>query len=160
VVHESRFWEKNGDLFVSSIPGTAGMSQVHPRGIVRSGLDAAFEADEARKSNLILRARLLRDQQDDEQASQHFAEAAEIETSLGDRCEEHGLLEKSFIHRFSAASCWAHAGNFYQAITICDELLARELPQRLRRDVQDFAGILRSRRARLYAQLMLVGANE
>ncbi|TVS19412.1 MAG: hypothetical protein EA424_08545 [Planctomycetaceae bacterium] len=136
------------------------MSQVPPRGIVRSGLDAAFEADETRKSNLILRARLLRDQQDDEQASQHFAEAAEIEASLSDRCAELGLVQKALIHRFSAASCWAHAGNFYQAIAICDELLTRELPQRLRRDVEDFAGILRSRRARLYAQLSLVGASE
>ena len=136
------------------------MSQASPRGIVRSGLDAAFEADEARKSNLILRARMLRDQQDDEGASQHFAEAAEIEASLCDRCEEHGLVQKSIIHRFSAASCWAQAGNFYQAITICDELLARELPERLRRDIKEFAEILRSRRARLYAQLTLVGANE
>jgi hypothetical protein len=136
------------------------MSQVSPRGIDRSGLDAAFEAEEARKSNLILRARMLRDQQDDEQASQHFAEAAELEAGLSDRCEERGLVQKSLIHRFSAASCWAHAGNFYQAITICDELLARELPQRLRRDIEDFAKTLRSRRARLYAQLTLVGANE
>ena len=136
------------------------MSQASPRGIVRSGLDAAFEADEARKSNLILRARMLRDQQDDEGASQHFAGAAEIEASLCDRCEEHGFVQKSIIHRFSAASCWAHAGNFYQAITICDELLARELPECLRRDIQEFAEILRSRRARLYAQLTLVGANE
>lgn len=136
------------------------MSQGSPRGIARSGLDAAFEADEARKSNLILRARMLRDQQDDEQASQHFAEAAEIEASLSDRCEEHGLVLKSLVHRFSAASCWAHAGNLYQAVTICDELLARELPERLRRDIEDFAETLRSRRARLYAQLRLVGANE
>jgi hypothetical protein len=136
------------------------MNQTSPRGIVRSGLDAAFEADEARKSNLILRARVLRDQQDDEGASQHFAEAAEIEASLGDRCDELGLVQKSLIHRFSAASCWAHAGNFHQAITMCDELLARELPERLRRDIQEFAEILRSRRARLYAQLSLVGANE
>ncbi len=100
------------------------------------------------------------DQQDDEQAAQHFAEAGEIEASLSDQCEEHGLVQKSLIHRFSAASCWAHAGNFYQAITICDELLARELPQRFRRDIEDFAKTLRSRRARLYAQLTLVGANE
>lgn len=136
------------------------MSQAPLRGIVRSGLDAAFEADEARKSNLILRARMLRDQQDDEQASRHFAEAAEIEASLSERCKEQGLVQKALIHRFSAASCWAHAGNFYQAIAICDELLAQELPQRLRRDVEDFAGILRSRRARLYAQLSLVGVSE
>jgi tetratricopeptide (TPR) repeat protein len=123
-------------------------------------LDAAFEADEARKSNLILRARMLRDQHDDEQASQHFAEAAEIEESLSDRCEELGLVEKSFVHRFSAASCWAHAGNIYEAIRLCDELLGCHVPDRLRQDIEDYAQALRRRRAQLYAQLTLVGANE
>jgi hypothetical protein len=136
------------------------MSQVSPRGIGRSGLDAAFEAGEMRKSNLILRARMLRDQHDDEQASQYFAEAAEIEINLSDRCEEMGLVQKSLVHQFSAASCWAHAGNFYQAITICDEMLARDLPERLRRDIEDYVETLRSRRARLNAQLTLVNANE
>lgn len=136
------------------------MSQASPHGIGRSGLDAAFEADEARKSNLILRARMLRDQHDDERAAQHFAEAAEIEERLSDRCEELGLVEKSLVHRFSAASCWAHAGNIYQAIGLCGELLACDLPGRLRRDIEDYAEALRRRRAQLYAQLTLVGAKE
>lgn len=135
------------------------MSQTSPRGIARSGLDAAFEADESRKSNLILRARMLRDQHDDELASRHFAKAAEIEERLGDQCEELGLVEKSFVHRFSAASCWAHAGNIYQAIRLCDVLLGCGLPDRLRQDIEDYAETLRHRRAQLYAQLTLVGAN-
>lgn len=58
---------------------------------------------------MILRARLLRDQQDDEQTSRHFAKAAGIEVSLSDRCVEQGLVQKALIHRFSAASCWVHA---------------------------------------------------
>ena len=136
------------------------MNQASPRGIGRSGLDAAFEADEARKSNLILRARMLRDQHDDERASQHFAEAAEIEERLSQRCEELGLAEKSFVHRFSAASCWAHAGNIYQAISLCGELLACDLSNRLRRDVEQYTEVLRRRRSQLYAQLTLVGAEE
>jgi len=136
------------------------MSEESRRGVIRSGLDAAFEADEARKSNLIVRARMLRDQQDDERAAQHFAEAAEIEESLSDRCHEHGLLQKSLVHRYSAAGCWAHAGNLYQAITICDELLTSELPERLRRDIENYVETLRSRRAQLYAQLTLAGATE
>lgn len=81
------------------------MSEPLPRGIDRSGLDAAFEADEAHKSNLILQARLLRDQNQDETAARNFAEVAEIEERLSDHCAERGLLEKSFVHRFSAASC-------------------------------------------------------
>lgn len=132
------------------------MSQASPRGIDRNGLDAAFEEDEARKSNLILQARLLREQQQDESAAQKFAEAAEIEEDLGDRCLGQGLLEKSRVHRFSAASCWAQAGNFYQAIAICDELLAcAKLPDGLQRDIEAYVITLRARRANLYSQLAL-----
>src|SRR5438132_3535836 len=100
------------------------MNQQPIRGINRQGLDAAFEADEAHKSNLILAAQLLREQQQDEAAAK-FAQAAMIEERLSDTCEAKGLMEKSFLHRFSAASCWVQAGNFYQAIALCDDLLAR-----------------------------------
>jgi hypothetical protein len=37
------------------------MSRMEKRYIRREGLDAAFEADEARKSNLLLEAALLRE---------------------------------------------------------------------------------------------------
>lgn len=132
------------------------MNQQPARGINRQGLDAAFDADEARKSNLILEARLLRDQQQAEAAADKFAEAAEIEERLSDVCESRGLLEKSFVHRFSAASCWAQAGNFYRAIELCDELLGRtDLHGRLRQRVQDYAHALRARRAQWYAGLVL-----
>jgi len=99
------------------------MSQQPARGINRQGLDAAFEADEARKSNLLLEAKLEREQSRNEAAARKFAEAAEIEEHLSEVCDANGLLEKAFVHRFSAASCWAQAGNFYQALIFCDELL-------------------------------------
>lgn len=130
------------------------------KGIDHTGLDAAFEAEEARKSNLIMQARLLRDQGDDERASQHFAKAAEIEEWLSARCAEQGLDQKSVIHRFSAAGCWAHAGNFYRAITICNDLLAGQLPQRLQQEVANYAETLRTRRAQLSANLALSSASE
>src|SRR5712692_8549823 len=119
------------------------MSQQSARGISRQSLDTAFEAEEARKSDLILGARLLREQQQDEAAAEKFAQAAEIEEHLSDICEAKGLVEKSFVHRFSAASCWAQAGNFYRAITLCDDSLARaDLPDRLRQRVHDYADTL------------------
>ena len=132
------------------------MSQQPSRGIDRRGLDAAFEADEARKSNLLLESQLLREQGQDEAAARKFAEAAEIEERLSDHCETKGLSEKSFVHRFSAASCWSQAGNFYHAIALCDELLSHaDLPGRLRSRIQNYAQTLRSRRAQWYAGLAL-----
>ncbi|MBC8874723.1 MAG: hypothetical protein H8E44_35245 [Planctomycetes bacterium] len=41
-----------------------------------------------------------------------------------------------------------------------NQLLARELPERLRRDIEDYVKTLRSRRAQLYAQLTLAAATE
>jgi len=131
------------------------MNQQLPQGINRQGLDAAFEADEAQKSELILAAQLLREQQQDEAATK-FAQAALIEQRLSDICAAQGLLEKSFLHRFSAVSCWAQAGNFYHAIALCDDLLTRaDLPDRLRRRIHDYAHTLRVRRAQWYEELAL-----
>jgi len=124
----------------------------------RQGLDVAFETEEARKSSLMLEAQLLRERGQDEAAADKFAQAAEIEGSLSEVCEEKGLIEKSFVHRFSAASCWAQAGDFYHAIALCDELLARtDLPELVRRRVSDYVHTLRTRRAQWYAELTLKG---
>ncbi len=97
----------------------------------------------------------MREQQQDE-AAVKFAEAAEIEEHLSDLCEAKCLMEKSFKHRFSAASCWAQAGNFYRAISLCDDLLARtDLPDRLRLHIREYANTLRGRRAQWYEELVL-----
>jgi hypothetical protein len=132
------------------------MSQEQAQGISRKGIDETFESDEARKSELILRARLLREEQQYEAAAARFAQAAEIEERLSDLCEAKGLTEKAFMHRFSAASCWAQAGNFYDAIALCDYLLSQErLPERLRQRVDEYVQTLRVRRAEWYAGLVL-----
>ena len=60
------------------------MKRQQKQAINRVGLDAAFEADEARKSNLILEAQLLREQSRADEAAHRFAEAARIEESLQD----------------------------------------------------------------------------
>lgn len=132
------------------------MTQHLTHGINRQGLDAAFEAEEARKSSLMLEAQLLREQGQVEAAAAKFAQAAEIEERLSDICGAKGLMEKSFVHRFSAASCWAQAGDSYHAITLCDDLLTRaDLPERLRQHISDYAHTLRARRAQWYAELAL-----
>jgi hypothetical protein len=125
------------------------------RGISESGVTEAFLADEARKSRLILEARLLRQRKEPEAAAVKFAEAAAIEEQLGETCARQQLQEKSFVHYFSAASCWAQAGNFYEAIALCDQILAApELPQPLRARIEQYADALRSRRAQWYGELV------
>ena len=137
------------------------MSQQAMHGINRSGLDAAFEMEETRKSDLMLEAQLLREQQQDESAAEKFAQAAGIEERLSDLCEAKGLVEKSLVHRFSAASCWAQAGNFYRAIALCDDLLSRpDLSDRLRQRVAEYAAAIRSRRSQWYAGLVLAAAGD
>ncbi len=132
------------------------MTQQPGQGINRTGLEAAFEADEVRKSNLILEARFLREQARADEAVAKFAEAARIEESLGQRCAAQGLVEKSLLHRFSALSLWAQAGNFYQAIALGDDLLASPgLAERLRQRVQTYTDTLRTRRARWYEELAM-----
>ena len=132
------------------------MSQQSLRGIARHGLGADFEADETLKSNLIVEGQLLRDQQQADAAAERFARAAAIEERLSASCVEQGLQEKSWLHLFSAASCWAQAGNFYEAICLGDQLQAQaDLPPRLRQRVGEFTLVLRQRRRQWAAGLTL-----
>ncbi len=130
------------------------MMQRPLKGLARHGLDADFAADETLKSNLILEGRLLRDQRQEDAAAERFARAAALEEQLSEVCAAQGLHEKSQLHRFSAISCWAQAGNFHEAICLGDQLLAAaDLPPRLRQRVQEFTQALRRRRAQWAADL-------
>jgi hypothetical protein len=131
------------------------MSQ-HPRGIERQGLDASFDADEALKSNLIVEAQLLSTQEQPDAAADRFAQAAEIEERLSARCVELGLREKSWVHLFSAASCWARAGDFHTAIRLGEQLQAEpDLPPRLQQRVKEFTDTIRKRRTQWANGLVL-----
>ena len=124
------------------------------RGVSRVGLDETFEAQERRKSTLLLEARMLRDQGDEDAAALRFVEAAAVEEQLSDLCAERGLTEKSRVHRFSAASCWAAAGNFYDALVACDALLNQPgLAEPLRRAAAQYSETIRTRRAKWHAGL-------
>jgi hypothetical protein len=55
---------------------------------------------------------------------------------------------------------WAQAGNFYQSLAICEQLLTRaDLPDRLRERVQSYSQALRSRRDRWYEELVVQSAS-
>jgi hypothetical protein len=130
------------------------MNQRPLKGIARHGLNGDFAADETLKSNLILEGRLLRDQGQEDAAAERFARAAALEERLSELCAAQGLHEKSQVHLFSAASCWAQAGNFHEAICLGDQLLtASDLTDRLRQRVQEFTQSLRRRRAQWAADL-------
>jgi hypothetical protein len=132
------------------------MTQRSPKGVARRGLNPHFEADETLKSNLIMQARMLHAQQQPDAAANLFAQAAEIEERLSEICLNQGLNEKGWIHLFSAASCWAQAGNFHEAICLGDQLLAdANLPARLRQSVEEFTTALRQRRIQWAAGLTL-----
>lgn len=67
-----------------------------------------------------------------------------------------GLWEKAFVHGFSAASCWAQAGDFHHAIGLCHDVLAHlELPERLRPRVYAYVKALCARRAQWYADVVV-----
>ena len=77
------------------------------------------------------------------------------EYALRETCAQQHLREKSFVHAFSAASCWAQAGNFYEAIALCDQLFAEhDVPASLRARIEQYANTLRTRRAQWYGELV------
>ena len=132
------------------------MSNPTGRGLSRQGVDAAFVTVEAQKSHLLLEAQLLRAQQQAEAAADKLVEAAMIEERLRERCFTMGLRNKAFVHGFSAASCWAQAGDFHHAIGVCQNLLAHpDLPTRLRHRVAAYAKTLCARRAQWYEELVV-----
>jgi hypothetical protein len=130
-------------------------------GIDRHGLDASFDADEVLKSNLIVEAQFLTAQQQPDAAADRFAQAAEIEERLSSRCADQGLREKSWVHLFSAVSCWARAGEFHTAIGLGEQLLAEPgLPPRLRQRIHELTSTIRTRRTQWAAGLVLAASGD
>jgi hypothetical protein len=114
--------------------------------------------EETRKSNLLLQAALLRDMGDLEQASALFATAAEIEERLAREADARNDADHALRSWYSAASAWAHAGDFHYALTLLRALEARpDVPIGLRERIHAFAeqdgitqnGIMQTRRAEL-----------
>ncbi len=123
------------------------MNATHKTTISRKGLSEAFIQLETETSNLILAANLLKQSKRPGEAAEKFARAARLEEQLFHELETKKLLDKYLSHFFSAASCWAQAGNIYQALSMCNELLERTtLPPRFRQMVQEYRDTLQTRR--------------
>ena len=131
------------------------MSRKTPKGISCEGRDEAFNQKDIEKSNLLLEIQLLRaEQKSEDEVAAKFAQAASLEEHLSEVCAQKGWRENFFVHRWSAASCWAGAFNFYRALELCNELLAQaDLPDRLRQRIQQYSLIIRARRVRLNAEI-------
>ena len=114
--------------------------------ISRQGVSARFIQSEKETSRFILEANLLKFQHQRKEAVHKFAQAARLEMKNCDELLASGLLDLYHIHCFSAASCWAQAGNLYQAMQICRELLERfELKPALRQRIAEYLDVLEVR---------------
>jgi hypothetical protein len=126
------------------------------RGMKWHALNPELDTMEARKSNLILEAHIFLSMNQTDSTDDMFAEAAGIEEKLSVVCRAEGLLEKARMHLFSAASCWASAGDFYHAVALAETLLAEpDVPERLRKTVQEFITTIRNRRTAFVQELQL-----
>ncbi|MCX6378663.1 MAG: hypothetical protein NT023_04175 [Armatimonadetes bacterium] len=104
-------------------------------------------AEDARKSNLLLQAALLREQGQYDRAASLFAEAAAIEERLAESAEAQGDTPHALRHRFSVASGWAQAGDFHHALALLSILEERsDTPPSFRERVQTFTRVLREQR--------------
>ena len=123
-------------------------------GMIEPTVDPLFVAEETRKSNLLLEGQLLRAERRPDEAAARFAQAAEIEERLREACRTRGLRTESWVHRFSAAGCWAESGNSHEAIMLGEELLAEaDLSPRLRQRIEEYTAALRRRREQWSADL-------
>jgi hypothetical protein len=130
------------------------MSHQKKNSISRKGLSEEFNKSEKQLSGLILEGYLLKQQEHYEEAANKYAQAAEVEEELCTELLKKGLMEKYYSHLFSAASCWAQAGNIHQAIWMTNRLLQySNIPERLRKEVEEYQQTLRIKRDRWFAFL-------
>ena len=147
-------WISRAALEIGDHCGGCAMSLTAKRGISVQGLDTAFDAEEARCGNLILDARMLQAQGKGDEAASKFAEVAPLEDRLAELCQQQGLVEKAWVHRFDAVRAWALARNYLAAITAGDALLSQAaLPEPLRQRIREYVQSLRERRMQLSEQL-------
>jgi hypothetical protein len=112
----------------------------------RANLPETFLSNERQKSELILEANLLKAQGQFAEASDRFAEAAEIEERLAAELVTMGHQKKAFIHQFSAVSCWAQAGDLHWAITLGEQMLQENnLPNAQYNRVEKYMEVLHGR---------------
>lgn len=105
-----------------------------------------FLVEERTKSNLIVEGNLLKAQGKFENAAAKFAAAATIEEQLATYLISMNWWDKAYVHRFSAISCWAQAGDLYHAIQLSEHFLNEAwLSSAQRQQVSQYLKTLRGR---------------
>lgn len=106
-----------------------------------------YPEEEARKSDLLLQAALLRSQGQEELSASRFAEAAALEEQLSQRADAEGDAHRAIRSHFSAASAWANAGDFHHALSLLQTLAQRaDAPDALKARARAFAVTLQVQR--------------
>lgn len=91
-----------------------------------------------KKSLLIIQAQFQKAIGKHGEATPLFLEAALLEEKIASRFRQEGKLEDAAISRFSAASCYKHAGNLPKALAAAEEALSLEAPAVFAKEIQEF----------------------
>ena len=122
------------------------MKQQESSGIPYTTLPADLQVIEREKSRLILEAHLFKAQMRFAEAAERFEEAARHENKLADWATAQGLTDLSYLHTFSALSCWAQAGDPHRALKLSQALLnSGKLTEPQRAQVQSYYDTLEQR---------------
>lgn len=92
-------------------------------GIPYTPFPANLQVVEREKARLLLEAHRLKAQQQFVEAAERFAQAARHEQLLAEWATAQGLHDISYLHAFSALSCWAQAGDPHRALEMSQTLL-------------------------------------
>jgi excinuclease UvrABC nuclease subunit len=115
-------------------------------GIAYSPLPADLQAIEQEKARLLLEAHLLKAQMQFAEAAERFEQAARYEDKLAAWADAQGLTDLSYLHAFSALSCWAQAGDPHRALMLSRKLLQSvKLTEPQRHQVQAYYTTLEQR---------------
>jgi hypothetical protein len=77
------------------------------------------------KGQLLTEARALWES-GDRKGRSAYAKVAIMEEDLMQECLQFGVIQKYFIHAFSATHCWIKSGNLYRAEQLCQEIMAQK----------------------------------
>ena len=150
----ANFTTKNSIFSLQHFDGGNVMSHQKKNSINREGLSEEFAKGEEQVSGFILEGYLLKQQERFDEASDKYAQAAQLEEALCAELSKKGLMDKYYSHFFSAASCWAQAGNIHQAIWMINQLLQyTNVPERLRKRVEEYQQVLRAQRKQWFTFL-------
>jgi hypothetical protein len=117
----------------------------------RHDTEESIQRLQGQKSDLLLEAQMLQGMGRTEEAIARFAQAAPMEERIAAYREKTGEKELAARHLFSAAACWAKAGNLHNAILLFNALHDDpDTPGRLKVDALLFADRLREQQQAVF----------